>query len=133
MVHSIVVAAAAVLLFAVSIVEAFNTPNCVVCKTRSISTCLSAQRDDSISSDDISITTTNCNSNRRIFLTNIAAGTTASSAVLFSNTYATLQILRELKRSGNTRKLNKKLVNFDQLNDLVELKKYRKLEKQYKK
>jgi methylisocitrate lyase len=41
--------------------------------------------------------------------------------------------LRELKRSGSTRKLNKKLVNFDQFNDLVELKKYRKLEKQYKK
>jgi len=41
--------------------------------------------------------------------------------------------LRELKRSGNTRKLNKKLVTFDQFNDLVELKKYRKLEKQYKK
>jgi len=54
-------------------------------------------------------------------------------SVLFSNTYATLQILRELKRSGSTRKLNKKLVNFDQFNDLVELKKYRKLEKQYKK
>ena len=54
-------------------------------------------------------------------------------SVLFSNTYATLQILRELKRSGKTRKLNKKLVNFDQFNDLVELKKYRKLEKQYKK
>ena len=44
-----------------------------------------------------------------------------------------LYILRELKRSGTTRKLNKKLVNFDQFNDLVELKKYRKLEKQYKK
>ena len=54
-------------------------------------------------------------------------------SVLFSNTYATLQILRELKRTGTTRKLNKKLVNFDQFNDLVELKKYRKLEKQYKK
>jgi len=54
-------------------------------------------------------------------------------SVLFSNTYATLQILRELKRSGTTRKLNKKLVNFDQFNDLVELQKYRKLEKQYKK
>ena len=54
-------------------------------------------------------------------------------SVLFSNTYATLQILRELKRSGTTRKFNKKLVNFNQFNDLVELKKYRKLEKQYKK
>jgi len=54
-------------------------------------------------------------------------------SVLFSNTYATLQILRELKRSGTTRKFNKKLVSFNQFNDLVELKKYRKLEKQYKK
>jgi len=54
-------------------------------------------------------------------------------SVLFSNTYATLQILKELKRSGSTSKFNKKLVNFDQFNDLVELKKYRKLEKQYKK
>ena len=54
-------------------------------------------------------------------------------SVLFSNTYATLQILRELKRAGTTKKLNKKLVNFDQFNDLVELKKYRKLEKKYKK
>jgi len=54
-------------------------------------------------------------------------------SVLFSNTYATFQILRELKRSGSTRKFNKKLVNFNQFNDLVELKKYRKLEKQYKK
>ena len=54
-------------------------------------------------------------------------------SVLFSNTYATLQILRELKRAGTTKKLNKNLVNFDQFNDLVELKKYRKLEKQYKK
>jgi len=54
-------------------------------------------------------------------------------SVLFSNTYATLQILTELKRSGTTRKFNKKLVNFNQFNDLVELKKYRKLEKQYKK
>jgi len=54
-------------------------------------------------------------------------------SVLFSNTYATLQILRELKRSGTTNKFNKKLGNFNQFNDLVELKKYRKLEKQYKK
>ncbi len=54
-------------------------------------------------------------------------------SVLLSNTYATPRILKELKRSGTTRKLNDKLVNFDQFNDLVELKKYRKLEKQYKK
>ena len=53
--------------------------------------------------------------------------------VLFSNTYASLQILRELKRSGSTVKLKKNMVNFDQFNEIVELSKYKKLEKQYKK
>jgi len=54
-------------------------------------------------------------------------------SVLFSNTYASLQILRELKRSGSTVKLKKSMVNFDQFNEIVELSKYKKLEKQYKK
>ncbi len=54
-------------------------------------------------------------------------------SVLFSNTYASLQILRELKRSGSTVKLKKNMVNFDQFNEIVELSKYKKLEKQYKK
>ena len=86
MVHSIVVATAALLLFVISTVEAFTSPLNSVCKSRSISTSRSVQRDDSISKDDTLITTTNCNSNRRVFLTNIAAGTTASSAVILSNT-----------------------------------------------
>ena len=54
-------------------------------------------------------------------------------SVLFSNTYATLQILKELKRAGTTKKLQKRMVNFDQFNDIVELSKYKKLEKQYRK
>ena len=54
-------------------------------------------------------------------------------SVLFSNTHATLQILRELKRTGGTGKLKKKMVNFDQFNEFVELTKYKKLEKRYKK
>ena len=54
-------------------------------------------------------------------------------SVLFSSTYSSLQILRELKRSGSTVKLKKSMVNFDQFNEIVELSKYKKLEKQYKK
>jgi len=54
-------------------------------------------------------------------------------SVLFSNTYATLQILKELKRAGTTKKLEKTMTNFDQFNELVELSKYKKLEKQYRK
>ena len=52
-------------------------------------------------------------------------------SVLFANTFASLQILKELRRSGTTAKLNKKLVSFDQFNDIVELSKFRKLEKRY--
>jgi methylisocitrate lyase len=54
-------------------------------------------------------------------------------SVLFSNTFATFQMLRELKKFGATRKSEKRMVNFDQFNDLVELSKYKKLEKQYRK
>ena len=54
-------------------------------------------------------------------------------SVLFSNTYSTLNLLQELKKSGTTRKLSKQIVNFNQFNDVVELAKYRKLEQKYKK
>ena len=54
-------------------------------------------------------------------------------SVLFSNTYSTLKLLQELKKSGTTRKLSKQIVSFDQFNDVVELSKYRKLEQKYKK
>ena len=54
-------------------------------------------------------------------------------SVLFSNTFATFQTLEELKRFGITKKSKKKMVNFDQFNEIVELSKYTKLEKRYKK
>ena len=52
-------------------------------------------------------------------------------SVLFANTFATMNILKELKKSGTTSKFRSKVVNFDQFNDLVELKKFKKLEKKY--
>ena len=52
-------------------------------------------------------------------------------SVLFANTFATINILKELKKTGTTKKLRSKLVSFDQFNDLVELRKFRKLEKRY--
>ena len=54
-------------------------------------------------------------------------------SVLFANAFASLELLKELKRSGTTTKFNKKLVSFDQFNDIVELPKFRKLEKRYEK
>lgn len=52
-------------------------------------------------------------------------------SVLFANTFATMDILKELKKSGTTSKFKQKVVGFDQFNDLVELPKFRKLEKKY--
>ena len=54
-------------------------------------------------------------------------------SVLFSNTFATFQTLKELKKFGITKKSKKKMVNFDQFNEIVELSKYTNLEKRYKK
>ena len=53
-------------------------------------------------------------------------------SVLYANTFATMNILKELKKSGNTTKYKQKVVNFDQFNDLVELPKFRKMEKKFK-
>ena len=52
-------------------------------------------------------------------------------SVLFANTFATINILNELKKAGTTTKLKNRLVSFDQFNDLVELRKFRRLEKKY--
>ena len=54
-------------------------------------------------------------------------------SVLYANTFATLTILRELRKSGTTKKLSKEVVTFDQFNDIVELAKFRKMENRYKK
>ena len=52
-------------------------------------------------------------------------------SVLYANTFATMNILKELKNTGNTSKYEKNIVNFDQFNDLVELSKFSKMEKKY--
>ena len=52
-------------------------------------------------------------------------------SVLFANTFATMNILQELKKKGTTAKFKQKIINFDQFNDLVELPKFRKMEKKY--
>ena len=53
-------------------------------------------------------------------------------SVLYANTFATMNILKELKKSGNTKKYKEKVVDFNQFNELVELSKFRKMEKKYK-
>ncbi len=52
-------------------------------------------------------------------------------SVLYANTFATMNILKEIKDTGNTSKYKQKIVNFDQFNDLVELSKFKKMEKRY--
>lgn len=53
-------------------------------------------------------------------------------SVLFANAFASIQILKELKKSGTTAKLKKNVVDFDEFNDLVDLSKFRNLENRYK-
>ena len=52
-------------------------------------------------------------------------------SVLFASTFATMGILQELKKTGTTSRFRKKVVSFDQFNDLVDLPKFRGLEKKY--
>ena len=52
-------------------------------------------------------------------------------SVLYANTFATMQILKELKKSGTTAKLKNKLISFDQFNEIVELTKFKKMENKY--
>lgn len=52
-------------------------------------------------------------------------------SVLFANTFATMNVLKELKKTGGTKKIQKQLVDFEEFNNLVELSKFRKLEKKY--
>jgi methylisocitrate lyase len=53
-------------------------------------------------------------------------------SVLYANTFASLQILKELRKSGTTTKLKKNVVSFDEFNEIVELSKFRKLVLRYK-
>ena len=52
-------------------------------------------------------------------------------SILYANTFASIQILRELRKSGTTFRFKNNLVAFDQFNDIVDLPKYRKMEKKY--
>jgi len=52
-------------------------------------------------------------------------------SILYANTYASFHILRELKKKGTTKRLENRLVSFDQFNEVVELSKFRKLEERY--
>ena len=52
-------------------------------------------------------------------------------SVLFANTFATMNILKELKETGTTKKSKRKTVDFDQFNELVELSKFKEMEKKY--
>ena len=52
-------------------------------------------------------------------------------SILYANTFASIQILHELRKSGTTSRLKKNLIAFDQFNDIVDLSKYRKMEKKY--
>ena len=52
-------------------------------------------------------------------------------SVLYASTFATMNILTELKKTGSTARHKRKIVNFDHFNDLVELSKFRNMEKRY--
>ena len=52
-------------------------------------------------------------------------------SILYANAFATMNILSELKKTGSTSRYRHKVVNFDQFNDLVELDKFRNMEKRY--
>ena len=51
--------------------------------------------------------------------------------MLFANAFASMKILRELKKSGTTTSMKKSVVTFDQFNEIVNLKKFKNLEKRY--
>ena len=52
-------------------------------------------------------------------------------SVLFANAFASMQILHELRKSGTTTRLKKNVVNFDQFNEIVDLAKFKKMERNY--
>jgi carboxyvinyl-carboxyphosphonate phosphorylmutase len=52
-------------------------------------------------------------------------------SVLFANAFASIKILHELRRSGTTSRLKKNVVNFDQFNEIVDLTKFKKMERRY--
>lgn len=53
-------------------------------------------------------------------------------SVLYANAFATTNILKELKKSGNTINSKQNVVNFNQFNDIVDLPKFKRMEKNTK-
>lgn len=54
-------------------------------------------------------------------------------SILYANAFATMRVLKELKKAGTTTKSAKEMISFDQFNDIVELPKFRAMELRYKK
>jgi len=52
-------------------------------------------------------------------------------SVLFANAFASLQILQELKKSGTTTRLKKDLIDFNHFNEIVDLAKFKRMERKY--
>ena len=52
-------------------------------------------------------------------------------SVLFSSAYGTLETLKELRKTGSTKRSASSMVNFEKFNKLVEIEKYERLEKRY--
>jgi methylisocitrate lyase len=52
-------------------------------------------------------------------------------SVLFANAFASMQILHELRKSGTTTRLKKNVANFDEFNEIVDLAKFKKMERSY--
>ena len=52
-------------------------------------------------------------------------------SVLFASTFASMNVLKEMKETGGTRKFKRRMVNFDQFNEMVELSKFIDMEHKY--
>jgi methylisocitrate lyase len=53
-------------------------------------------------------------------------------SILFANSFATMKVLKELKKNGTTKGVKHQLVNFDEFNSLVGLNNFQRLEKKYR-
>ncbi len=52
-------------------------------------------------------------------------------SVLFASTFAAMGVLKELMETGTTGKFRRKMVGFDQFNDMVDLSKFKDMEQRY--
>lgn len=52
-------------------------------------------------------------------------------SILYANSFATMKVMRELKKSGTTKKVEREMIDFDRFNDIVGLSGFRSLEKKY--